>query len=416
MESTGTGNLGESQTSPFELSGTHRSHRWATGFDEIDNYASLFRGMDPDKKAALLIHYTGSNVQQWDENHNCSPYFRRECFHVTLTQSMQSEPIDDFVNPNKGIGSVWKISLWGFKESHKDEAIMGAIFIKTCSNDVVLTDGAMDSAEDNSREMLKSKTIFSSEYMGPKGISRPKSKVSRKIKPFNVQESTPKEGKFIICGNVNHGDERAFVKLSVDGRRIRFLLDLGANMNLLPSFLVRKTLDRRNAGSIKVFGGGVVPTKRSVTLPLKYNGSSQARLQFLVTDVEQPILGFKSCINLGFVSIINGSSRFHCKSTTLRKNLSNSLMAEFLTLFEDSEGQTVSHAKAKDSMNMLMCKAIDASSVKEGKLVNAIPKDVCLSLAIEAAISGYWSKVTEIAFLRKCYFLSMMKLDCSVGE
>ncbi|CAB4063666.1 unnamed protein product [Lepeophtheirus salmonis] len=131
----------------------------------------------------------------------------------------------------------------------------------------------MESAEDNLREVVKSKIIFSSEYMVPKDISKPKSKVSRKIKPFNEQESTPREGKCIFCGNVHFckyyvsntiqgnvstaitstRDKRAFAKLSVDGRRIKFLLDLVANINSLPSFLVCKSVDRKNAGSIKVF-------------------------------------------------------------------------------------------------------------------------------------------------------------------
>ncbi|CAB4070523.1 unnamed protein product [Lepeophtheirus salmonis] len=137
----------------------------------------------------------------------------------------------------------------------------------------------MESAEDHSREMLKSKTILSSEYMGSKGILRLKSKVSKKIKPFHVQESTPKEGKCIFCGNVHvflkskciaYGkmstklnrmshfaqfcqsydintiqnktaiistmNEQVFAKLSVDGRRIKLLLDLGVFVNILPSF------------------------------------------------------------------------------------------------------------------------------------------------------------------------------------
>ncbi|CAB4058512.1 unnamed protein product [Lepeophtheirus salmonis] len=148
-------------------------------------------------------------------------------------------------------------------------------------------------------------------------------------------------------------DARAFAKLSVNGRRIKFLLDLGANVNILRNFLVRKSVDRRNAGSFKVLGGRVVPAKGSVTLPVKYNGSSKDKFQFLVTDVRQAIPGFKSCINLGLLSINHDDP--------IREN---------------------------DSADMFMCMVIDVSSVKEDELLNVTPKDDSLSLAIEAAISA----------------------------
>ncbi|CAB4057577.1 unnamed protein product [Lepeophtheirus salmonis] len=68
-----------------------------------------------------------------------------------------------------------------------------------------------------------------------------------------------------------------------------------------------------------------------------------------------------------------------------------------------------------DSTDMLMCMAIDPSSVKEDELLNVTRKDDFLSLAIEAAISGDWSKVTEIAFLRKATYY-LREMYSSFGE
>eukprot|EP00096_Caligus_rogercresseyi_P008108 TRINITY_DN2646_c0_g2_i2.p1 TRINITY_DN2646_c0_g2~~TRINITY_DN2646_c0_g2_i2.p1 ORF type:complete len:1290 (-),score=97.72 TRINITY_DN2646_c0_g2_i2:320-4189(-) len=418
--------LGVSQPQPFQLSGPRRGHRWATWASEFETYASLVGELSPERKAALLLHCAGSEVQQWRKSMKVEPkeeedvYTALRCAMDEVFSPVESiiferhqlhemkqalgEPIDDFLTRLRSQARFCKFICGHCKSSYEEDTLAETVVTNTCStklrriafekkvislDEIIQMGRALESADNQSREMNLEKSAMTSEYKGPKGSrkwqkntwgnkSHTKGEGQQKdiiqckfcaSKHRPSRSSCPAVGKTCRkCGQADHfasccsnrvvncivgsvsrtpplkPSKRVFVEARISRRTVKFLLDLGANVNLIPRRLVPEKAYPHLEESITCFGGASVPILGQVSLPLAIGGASKGTLEFLVTEVDQPILGSEACLKLGLVSIHKPS--FLCNEVRTHGEDLETLNSEFHHIFNDAGHQVVNHAKA----------------------------------------------------------------------
>ncbi|QQP56676.1 Uncharacterized protein FKW44_001419, partial [Caligus rogercresseyi] len=327
-----------------------------------------------------------------------------ERYRLSETKQIVGEPLDDFVTRLRIQARFCKLSCSSCNAPNEEDAIVGAMLKNTTSprlrqmvfekkisqlNEVLQLGRALENADIHAKEMNKEGSAFASEYKGPKGTLRskpfpklrsPKSHTQPSHKPGSIKckfcgrmhpptrSQCPAVGKVCLkCNGPDHfasccksgqssliegelaaasfkSSSRPFVKACLKGRAVKFLLDLGANVNILPRELVPEKLISQHPGQIKVFGGNGIPILGTVTLPLFINNSRSRPLEFLITDVSQPILGSQACLDLGLVSLHKPS--FMCHQVLGTEGNVEALNKKFGHLFGDSGPQTVNHTKA----------------------------------------------------------------------
>ncbi|CAB4054977.1 unnamed protein product [Lepeophtheirus salmonis] len=95
----------------------------------------------------------------------------------------------------------------------------------------------------------------------------------------------------------------AYADLIVNGELVTFLIDLGTNVNILPRSRAPTPPISKVTGHFMAYGGNKIPTNGLVALLIVMNGSDQGPLEFLIKDVDQPILGSPACLNMKLVSL-----------------------------------------------------------------------------------------------------------------
>jgi len=95
--------------------------------------------------------------------------------------------------------------------------------------------------------------------------------------------------------------DRWYTRMKIGNRTVRFLLDCGATVNLLPEALV-KSLGRLNevrpaVATLRMFDRSELQTRGMITVTVEHIRSGRThRLDFYVTAKhDQPLLGFKAC-------------------------------------------------------------------------------------------------------------------------
>ena len=109
------------------------------------------------------------------------------------------------------------------------------------------------------------------------------------------------------------GDEdvdRWYTRLKIGDKTVRFLLDCGATVNLLPVSLVR-SLGRLNdmrpaTAKLRMFDKTELQTRGLITIAVEHPRTSRVyELDFYVAEKhEQPLLGFKACRSLQLLQVI----------------------------------------------------------------------------------------------------------------
>ena len=140
------------------------------------------------------------------------------------------------------------------------------------------------------------------------------------------------------------GDEdvdRWYTRLKIGDKTVRFLLDCGATVNLLPVSLVR-SLGRLNdmrpaTAKLRMFDKTELQTRGLITIAVEHPRTSRVyELDFYVAEKhEQPLLGFKACRSLQLLQVIEENI---CEvGTTLASKAcitEAEILSEYADLFE----------------------------------------------------------------------------------
>eukprot|EP00096_Caligus_rogercresseyi_P008633 TRINITY_DN2783_c0_g1_i6.p1 TRINITY_DN2783_c0_g1~~TRINITY_DN2783_c0_g1_i6.p1 ORF type:complete len:1211 (-),score=137.53 TRINITY_DN2783_c0_g1_i6:1226-4822(-) len=314
-----------------------------------------------------------------------------ERFCLSETKQAIGEPMDDYLTRLRGQAKFCKFLCSGCKASYEDDVVLGTIVKNTSSpklrqavferkilklDDVIQLGRALESAEAHSREFTSDRMAMISEYKGPKGARRPQRKLSPKpaeSKPSSLKPSLlckfcatyhilrkkfcPAVGKTCSkCSRMNHfascckdgssnlvtcdssvypgvsPTKRPFVPLLCNGKSVLFLLDLGANVNIVPRSLCDPAMIRGPKGHITAFGGNKVKSHGVTSFPVSLK-DRRIVLECLVTDEKQPILGSQACLDLGLVSL--NSPSYLCNSVSKEIGDLTSINKQFREIFSD---------------------------------------------------------------------------------
>ena len=105
-------------------------------------------------------------------------------------------------------------------------------------------------------------------------------------------------------------DKRCYSHVIVDGRRVKFLLDCGSTVNLLPSSILpsigKRTSDLRPPrSSLRMFDRTELRTVGMLTADLTHPRTKTViSVEFYVTEREEPILGIDACRRLDMLRIV----------------------------------------------------------------------------------------------------------------
>jgi hypothetical protein len=116
------------------------------------------------------------------------------------------------------------------------------------------------------------------------------------------------EGDILALDDTRKG--RLFSKLKVCDKVVRFLVDCGATVNLLPVSLVRQ-LGQRISGirapesTLRMFDNTALKTEGMITLPVTHPLTGQLEtLDFYIsTSHNQPLLGIEACLKFELISV-----------------------------------------------------------------------------------------------------------------
>ena len=148
--------------------------------------------------------------------------------------------------------------------------------------------------------------------------------------------------------------DRWYTRLKIGGRTVRFLLDCGATVNLLPESLVRsigrQSQVRPAAVTVRMFDKSELQTRGMITVVVQHPRTAREyKLDFYVAAKhEQPLLGFKACRALELLRVVDENIcavRAISPADTLAEQPSSSgciteaeVLAEYADLF-DGVGQ-----------------------------------------------------------------------------
>ena len=105
-------------------------------------------------------------------------------------------------------------------------------------------------------------------------------------------------------------DKRCYSNVFVDGRKVKFLLDCGSTVNLLPSSILpsigKRTSDLRvPRSSLRMFDRTELRTVGMLTADLTHPCTEAVMsVEFYVTEREEPILGIDACRRLDMLRIV----------------------------------------------------------------------------------------------------------------
>lgn len=106
----------------------------------------------------------------------------------------------------------------------------------------------------------------------------------------------------------NFTSKRIFSHLYVDGRKVKFLLDCGATVNLLPRSVTTsmgRTDLRPPRSTLRMFDGNELRTVGILTASLQHPRTKVSLdVDFYVTDREIPVLGIEACRRLDLIRIV----------------------------------------------------------------------------------------------------------------
>jgi hypothetical protein len=101
---------------------------------------------------------------------------------------------------------------------------------------------------------------------------------------------------------------RVYSSLYVDGKKIRFLLDCGSTVNILPrsvAAVLRRTNLRPPRAILRMFDRKELPTVGMLTATLKHPRThKEFEMDFYVTEREVPILGLDACRRMDLLRIV----------------------------------------------------------------------------------------------------------------
>ena len=108
----------------------------------------------------------------------------------------------------------------------------------------------------------------------------------------------------------SHQPSRCYSRLNVAGRSVRFMMDSGSSVNLLPSSLVSQLGPaaenvRRPEAKLRMFDGTLLQTDGMVTLPVTHQTTGQSeQLDFYIaTKHKQPLIGIEACLMFDLMNI-----------------------------------------------------------------------------------------------------------------
>ena len=133
----------------------------------------------------------------------------------------------------------------------------------------------------------------------------------------------------------NAGDKRVYSRLEIDGRPIRFLLDSGATVNLLPCGLADqlKLSVKSTRTKLRMYDGTVLKTSGETETCVKHPLTGQREtLKFHVTTVhKQPLIGSDACLLFDLIQV----NRSNICSVSVQKQSETVSAADVTTRYAD---------------------------------------------------------------------------------
>ena len=135
----------------------------------------------------------------------------------------------------------------------------------------------------------------------------------------------------------NEGSKRIYSNLYVDDVKVRFLLDCGSTVNLLPRSMAAKVGHgqglRPARATLRMFDTTELPTVGMITATVKHpRTGEQFDCEFYVTEREHPILGMEACRRLDLLRIVEENI---CATETHETPLGELTAAEVFVRYHD---------------------------------------------------------------------------------
>lgn len=105
----------------------------------------------------------------------------------------------------------------------------------------------------------------------------------------------------------NATSKRIYSNLYVNDRKVRFLLDCGCTVNLLPQSIVSamKLQMRPARATLRMFDATELPSLGMVKATLRHPRiGGQSSMDFYVTEREDPILGIDACRSFDMLRVV----------------------------------------------------------------------------------------------------------------
>jgi hypothetical protein len=141
---------------------------------------------------------------------------------------------------------------------------------------------------------------FSKNHFANSSVCRSKDKT--------VCELEDDDGDILALEDTRRG--RLYSKLTICNRDIRFLLDCGATVNLLPAALVKQCGPnippiRPAESTLRMFDNSALKTEGMLTLPVTHplTGQSEVLDFYISTSHNQPLLGVEACLQFQLLSV-----------------------------------------------------------------------------------------------------------------
>ena len=131
-----------------------------------------------------------------------------------------------------------------------------------------------------------------------------------KTKPTVYQLEDDADQDTEILALDSHPTSRCYSRLNVAGRSVRFMMDSGSSVNLLPASLVSQLGPaarnvRRPEANLRMFDGTLLQTDGMVILPVSHptTGQSEQLTFYIATKHKQPLIGIEACLMFDLMNI-----------------------------------------------------------------------------------------------------------------